>query len=67
MAQAGEAAGSKWRRCSTGRGGQRRGYGGLRRRDAVVLCSQGDGSTAAAPVVRCGVRGSGDDPSSRRS
>jgi hypothetical protein len=57
MAQAGETAGSKWWRCSTGRGGQWRSYGGLRRRDAVVLCSQGDGWTAAAPVARCGVRG----------
>jgi hypothetical protein len=67
MAQAGEAAGSKWWSCSTGRGGQRRSYGSLRHRDAVVLCSQGDGSTAAAPVARCGLRGSGDDRSSRRS
>jgi hypothetical protein len=57
MAQAGEAAGSKWWRCSTGRGGQRWSYGGLRCRDMVVLCSQGDDSTAAALVARCGVRG----------
>jgi hypothetical protein len=57
MAHAGEAAGSKWWRCSMGCGGQRWSYGGLQRRDAVVLCSQGDRSTAAAPVARYGVRG----------
>jgi hypothetical protein len=67
MALAGEAVGSKWWRCLTGRAGQWRSYGGLRHHNAGVLCSQGDGSTAAALVARCGVCGSGDDQPSRRS